>query len=479
MKSIQQLEIIARQLEPDSHERHAALDKASRYIDEFILALPGMPSYQQGGLTMLESFKIEEDGKPLEDLLNILREEVDRVGINTASGGHLGFIPGGGLQMSAIADMLTAATNRYSGISYSSPGAVKLENQLIDWLSSVIGYPSEAYGNLTSGGSIASLIAIKAARDFYSINADTVKQSVIYFSEQMHHCMLKAFTITGLHEAVLRKIPLNESYQMDLDALNDQLEADVEAGLDPFLIVGSAGTTDTGAIDPLDEIADLCEQFDAWFHVDAAYGGFFMLVDELRQKFKGIERSDSVTLDPHKTLFLPYGSGAVLIRDRKRLVNSFSQSASYMRDSYVMDDISPADVSPELTRHFRGLRMWLPLHLHGLKPFRANLLEKHLLCRHFHQSLASKGFEVGPEPSLSVAIFRVPGDNILSQRLLERILKDGRIFMTSTTIEGKLWIRCAIVSHRTHLQEVDLALRLIEENVGCEKPCVERAVGCA
>lgn len=465
MKTLKDLEILVRQLEPGLKERDAIMDKTTRYVNDYIARLPEMPSYQQGNLDMLESLAITEDGKSFDDLLNILRQEVDSVGINTASGAHLGFIPGGGLWVSAVADMLAAATNRYSGVAYSCPGAVKIENQLIEWLRSIVGYPVGAHGNLTSGGSIASLIAVKTARDFHKINSSNVRQSVIYFSEQMHHCMLKAFSITGVHEAVSRPIPMNESFQMDVDALETQIESDIAEGLNPFMIVGSAGTTDTGAIDPLDRIADLCEKHDIWFHVDGAYGGFFVLVDELKEKFRGIERSDSVVLDPHKTLVLPYGSGAVLIRHRDRLTDAFSQSASYMKDTYAVEDLNPADVSPELTKHFRGLRMWLPLHLHGVKPFRANLQEKYLLCQYLHRSLTSMGLETGPEPQLSVAIFRFPGDNDVNQRLLEAILSDGRVFLTSTTIKEKLWIRCAVVSHRSHMAEVQLALETIRESL--------------
>jgi len=180
---------------------------------------------------------------------------------------------------------------------------------------------------------------------------------------------------------------MNDRYQMDVEALRALMAADKKKRLRPFLVIASAGTTDAGAIDPLDRIADVCSEYESWFHVDAAYGGFFVMLDELKEKFKGIERSDSVVMDPHKSLFLPFGIGAVLFRNAGALLSSNSQSAAYMQDVFGSDEISPADSSPELTKHFRGLRMWLPLHLHGAELFRTNLREKYLLSRYFNEEI--------------------------------------------------------------------------------------------
>ena len=192
-----------------------------------------------------------------------------------------------------------------------------------------------------------------------------------------------------------------------------------------------------------------------------------MLLDEFKQKLKGIERSDSVVLDPHKTLFLPFGSGAVLLKDGNALLASNSSRASYLIDTEGYDDINPSDTGIELTRPNRGLRMWLPLQLHGLAPFKACLEEKVWLSRYFYDQIQKMGFETGPYPQLTVSIFRYPGDddNHINQNLVEAIRADGRVFLSSTLINGKVWLRCAVVSHRTHLQEIDLTLQMIRENI--------------
>ncbi|WP_247716428.1 pyridoxal phosphate-dependent decarboxylase family protein [Sinomicrobium weinanense] len=466
MEKIKELENIARQLEPDTGTRHDIVREANAYVEHFVESLPGAPGYTTGEINKLRALQIGEEGKSLEQLIDILKDEVDATGINSASGRHMGYIPGGGLWTSAVADMLAAAANRYAGIAYSSPGAVEIGNQMIRWLASVVGYPEETHGNLTSGGSIANLIAIKAARDRYGINASNVRKMAIYFTEQVHHCIHKALHTTGLYEAVLRSIPVDGNYRMDVIALRKQIEEDKREGLHPFLIIATAGTTDTGAIDPLDEIADIRDEYGMWFHLDAAYGGFFVLVEEAKARFKGMERSDSVVMDPHKTLFMPYGSGVVLIRDRNALLASNSYKAAYMKDAYGLDEIDPADSGPELSRHFRGLRMWLPLHLHGVAPFRANLEEKLMLCRYFHKKAGTMGFETGKTPDLSVAIFRIPDDpdNRKNEAFIKALHEDGRVFLSSTTIGEKLWIRCAVVSFRTHLREMDIALDMIREN---------------
>lgn len=466
MEALRALEQIARQLDPEEEQRLAIWKQTVDYANEFINALAHAPGFARGSFEKLSSMPIEERGKPIESLLEVLQCEVDAAGINSASGRHMGFIPGGGLWASALADMLGDITNKYSGIAFSGPGSVKLEAQVLRWLTGVVGYPAGAFGNLTSGGSIANLLAVKAARDARGINSTNVRQAVIYFGAQTHHSVYKALNTTGLYEAQLRKISLTDSFRINLAELEAQMARDVAAGLVPFMVIGSAGTTDTGAVDPLDELADLCARYGAWFHVDAAYGGFFMLLEEMKAVLKGLERSDSVVLDPHKTLFLPFGSGAVLLKDGNALLASNSSRASYLVDTHGGDDISPADTGIELTRPPRGLRMWLPLQLHGVAPFKACLQEKVLLIRYFYEGIRALGFETGPYPDLTVVIFRHPGEgNAVNQQLVEAIHADGRVFLSSTVINDVVWLRCAVVSHRTHLDEVDLALQMIRENI--------------
>jgi len=454
------LELIARRLEPLPAERGRIAAETAAYVDTFIESLTGEKAYVGGTCEGLRTMKVTETGKPFGEVFSYLRDEMNRVGINSSSGSCFGYIPGGGIWTSAVADFVAAATNRYAGVYFASPGGVIIENQMIRWLCSIIGYTDRAHGNLASGGSIANLTAIQAARDASGIDSTNVRKSVVYATAHVHYCIHKALHTTGLGEAVRRTVPMDSRYRMDPAALGNMLAADRDQGLKPFLVIATAGTTDTGAVDPLDAVADLCEAHEAWFHVDAAYGGFFVLVDELRGLFKGIERSDSVVMDPHKGMFLPFGSGAVLLREGAKLTSSHAHDAPYMQDAAGFDEISPADAGPELSRHFRGLRMWLPLHVHGVAPFRANLEEKMLLCREFVDGIRARGFETGPEPELSVAMFRYPSPdaNAFNRSLLDALQDDGRSFFSSTEIDGTFWIRCAVLNFRTHRAEIARAL---------------------
>jgi glutamate/tyrosine decarboxylase-like PLP-dependent enzyme len=252
--------------------------------------------------------------------------------------------------------------------------------------------------------------------------------------------------------------------------LREQIEKDKENGLTPFLVVASAGSTDVGAIDPIAEIADIAEEFDTWFHVDAAYGGFFLLCEETKAKFEGINRADSIALDPHKGMFLPYGLGMVMVKDIRHLLEANSYEASYMQDTRDFhQEYAPAELSPELSRHFRGLRMWLPMKLHGIAPFRACLSEKIWLTRYFYEKVKGLGFELGPYPELTVMAFRyVPdsGDtNEFNQKLLAIIHNDGRVFISSTTIDGKFFMRIAVLSFRTHKYHLDTLLEQLEKGI--------------
>ncbi|MDZ7659056.1 pyridoxal phosphate-dependent decarboxylase family protein [Fodinibius sp.] len=472
-KEIKDLEQQARQLETTTEERNHLFDKARQYGERFLNSLSEKPAYvdEQSMGKGVYDLPFDEKPKDFDKLLDLLHSEVDTPGLNPASGKHAGYIPGGGIYPSAIADYLAAVTNRYTGVFFSSPGAVRIENMCIRWMNDLVGYPEGAAGNLTSGGSIANLIALVVARDNSGIKAKDFNRAVIYTTRQVHHCVVKAIKFSGLQEATLRTIPMDDRFCMKADALEKQIKADKKEGLIPLTIFASAGTTDLGAVDPLDEIGAIAERHDLWFHVDAAYGGFFLLTDHGKEVMKGIEKSDSATIDPHKGLFLPYGSGALLVKDGEKLYDSQHMSANYLQDTYkATQEASPADLSPELSKHFRGLRMWLPLQLFGIQPFRAALEEKLLLTRYFYDEIQEiDGIEVGPEPELSVAFFRyVPESgsaNTFNKKLVNEIHRDGRVFLSSTHIDGTVYLRLAVLNFRTHLEDVDLILSVLKEKI--------------
>lgn len=470
---IRQLERSSRPLEPGAAGRRQLRNAAVASSERFLRTIDTRKAFEDvagQGIGLLGA-PIAEHGIPLEAAIELLEQEVIRPGAHPASGGHLAYIPGGALYHAALGDYLAAVSNKYPAIFFNGPGPVRMENLLLRWVADLVGYPAGAGGNIASGGSLASLTAIATARDAHGLKAADFASAVVYLTGQAHHCLEKALHIAGLGEAQVRTIPIDERFRMRPEALEEAIAADRRQGLKPWLILAAAGTTDTGAVDPLDEIATIAERERCWFHVDAAYGGFFLLTDHGRSVMRGIERSDSVVLDPHKSLFLPWGSGVVMVRDARRLAATFSATGHYLQDA-VADpgEISPADVSPELTKHFRALRMWLPLVLLGTRPFQAALDEKLLLARYFHQEIQALGFEAGPPPDLSIATFRwaPPGlglerINQMNQEIVDRVRRDGRIFLSSTLLDGRFTLRMAALSFRTHRRSIDLALRILKE----------------
>lgn len=462
------LEKISQGLEPTLEQRDKLNQEVQNYSNQFIESCEINPSYF-GGTPDHEQLSIKSGKKDLKELLSIYTSEVVQKGINPASGGHLGYIPGGGIYTAALGDMLASVTNEYAGMYFGSPGAVAMENELLNWMKGVFGFPKEAIGNLTSGGSIANLIALTAARDKYQIKNDRITKSVIYLSPQIHHCIHKAIRIIGLEDVQVRLLELDKLSRIDTEKLAQTIEKDKNNGLNPFMVIASAGTTDTGAVDPLKKIGEVAQSNKMWYHIDAAYGGFFVLSESVKHLFKGIEVADSLVIDPHKGMFLPYGLGAVLVKDKEAVFHSHHYTANYMQDAITNSQINPADVSPELTKHFRGLRLWLPLQIHGLAPFVACLDEKLLLTTYFRNRLNEIGFELGPEPDLTVSYFWYPSKNIdensFNERLMKYIHEDGTVFLSSTKIDEKFVIRMAILSFRTKKITIDKAIEMIEKCV--------------
>ena len=445
---------------------------ASRAIDfvvEFVNSLPEAPHIDLDGLDEALSRirgDAPESGTGFEELIDQVALGA-RKAFNPAGPGYMAFIPGGGLFTAAVADLISLSVNRFVNLWNPAPVVAAMEADVIRWLCEMFGYPASARGIVTSGGSMSNLSAIVTART--STLGEEFADGTVYVTEQTHASVAKAAAIAGLPLRAVRKVPVTPDLRMDVAMLQRSVKEDRDAGRKPFLVAASAGTTNTGAIDPLPEIADICVDEELWLHADAAYGGFFALTERGRARLAGIDRADSITLDPHKTLFLPYGTGVLLVRDGQKLREAHRAKGDYLQDLAPEGDIPNfTDYSPELSRDFRGLRVWLPLKLHGIAAFRDALDEKLDLARTLYDALkGTSGFELPWEPELTVVPFRyVPasGDaDAFNRRLLERINASQRVFLSSTRLNGDFWLRACIVSHRTHRDRVDEAIEIITD----------------
>jgi aromatic-L-amino-acid decarboxylase len=403
---------------------------------------------------------------PLPELLDTVRSAA-ALAVETAGPRYFGYIPGGGLPSSAVGELVARVLNRYTGLADLAPGLVALEDGVLRWLASVFGLPAGATGLITTGGSQAVLTALVAARERHLSGTD-LGRARLYLSDQAHHSVKKAARIAGLPASAIRLVPTCDGRRIDPAAASAAIAADRAAGLAPFLLVGTAGTTNAGVVDPLAELAAIAAEQELWFHVDGCYGGFFQLTDRGRARLAGVERADSLTLDPHKSLFLPYGTGVLLVRDPAALTSALADDD---RGAYLQDIGNPAlpdyaHLGSEVTREHRGLRLWLPLHLHGVEAFRAALDEKLDLARHAHDRLAEHpDLEPLEPPELSTVVFRGPGGDPDNRALLERINATRRVFCSSTVLDGRLTLRLCVLNFRTHRAHVDEALDVVSAAV--------------
>jgi aromatic-L-amino-acid decarboxylase len=452
-----------RSLELSADEMRALVDAATRRIIEYVESLPRQPSADtEGGPDLARSLAepLPERGRPYEELLDLVFDRVIRKGFGTAGPGYLAYIPGGGIVHSAVADFVADAVNRYVGVFEAAPGLAQIEANVVRWFCDIVGYPATAGGILTSGGSLANFSALVTARR--ELLPEDFLSGVLYASDQVHHSVAKAAMLAGFPERNVRLVPSDAAFRIRLDTLAAAVSEDRAAGRLPFLVVGSAGTTNTGAVDDLEGLADLCAREGLWLHVDAAYGGFFVLTAEGRRRLAGIERADSVVLDPHKSLFLPYGTGSLLVRDAGALRRAHALSADYM--PRMQDDPNLVDfnlVSPELSRDWRGLRVWLPIAMHGIGPFRRNLEEKLELVRWATEELRTiPGIEILAEPQLSIVAFRLArpdldgGENALNRAFLAAVNDRKRVYLTGTMLGGRFALRICVLSFRTHLDRM-------------------------
>ncbi len=444
------------------------VQQATDYIISHVGSLPTQPMHAtKGGRKLARSLVagIPEEGVPFEKLFRKLFSQIIPASLNTASPGYLAYIPSGGIVHAAIADLIAAATNRYVGVWIAAPGLVQIEENVIQWFATMLGMPKTAGGLLLTGGSLANLVATITARR-EKLPPDFLR-GTMYTSEEAHHSVLKAAILAGILPENVRSIPTDEHFRIRGDALCTAIEQDRLAGKTPFMIVAHGGTTNTGAVDDLHEVANVAHAENCWLHVDAAYGGFFALTERGRQTLAGIKRADSVTLDPHKGLFLPYGTGCLIVRDREALRRAHAVPAAYMppmqEDANLVDF---CELGPELSRDVRGLRVWLPLTMHGAGVFRDALNEKLDLARYATDELRKiPGIEIVAEPQLSLLVFRLrapelsPADeDARNRRWMSLVNQKQRVLLTGTTTKGRFLVRMCILSFRTHRERIDMAI---------------------
>lgn len=424
---------------------------------------------------------VPDEPVPLPQLVAYLRTLVFENSTLTGHPGFMAYISGAGTVPGAAADLIAAAINQNVGGWRLSPGATEIELNLMRWFAARLRLPETASGFITTGGAMASLFGLTVARDVRA-GWDVRRRGIaagppltVYASAEVHTVNARACDMLGLGADALRLIDVDHELRLRVDLLREAIGRDRDAGEKPLAVIATAGTVGTGAIDPIEEIADLCEREGLWLHIDGAYGGIAALTDELRPLFAGIERADSVALDPHKWLYTPHSGGAVIVRDQRHLAQAFGVNPSYVHEDKELTrrGLDFYAHTPNFSRGFHALKIWVSLLAHGWSAYQRRIAHDVALARYlFGRAAAHEELEtVGPAPPLSIACFRylpreLRGDrsaepylNALNERLMAELQLGGRVFPSNAVIDGRFAIRACIVNFRTEVADVDALVR--------------------
>ena len=410
-----------------------------------------------------------EHGTDFETLLAFLQEQVFPYHAREPHPRFMGYIPSSPTFPAVIGDWLATGYNFFAGVWSVASGPNEIELVVLDWFRQWLGMPAGTSGLLTSGGSTATLTALVAARHQADPSGQLVPKLTVYTSDQAHSSVQRAAWIAGIPRANVREVATGDEYRLRPDALEEAIARDRAAGLTPFLVIASAGTTNTGAVDPLHEIADLCARQSLWMHVDAAYAGFAALTDRGAQVLDGLGRADSVTLDPHKWLFVPFECGCVLARDPDKLERAFSVHPEYLTDVRAREiEVNFADRGEQLTRSSHALKVWLSVQYFGLANIR-EAIERGIRRAEYAEELlrAREDFEILSPAQFGVVCFRAHPAGVddpvqldaLNERINARVNATGRFLMSSTKLRGRFSLRLCTQVHRMTEADVEAVLR--------------------
>jgi glutamate/tyrosine decarboxylase-like PLP-dependent enzyme len=401
---------------------------------------------------------------PAGEILARLENDVFSNILNICHPRFFAFVPGPSNFVSVMADALASGFNVFNGTWLGGSAAAAVELAVIDWFRNWCGFPEEAGGLFVSGGSMANLTALVAARHVRL--DDRTERAMIYYSDQTHSSIDRALRVIGFLPEQIRRIPSDDEYRLPMDALAHQVQEDRKAGLRPFAVIASAGTTNTGAIDPLHEIAQFCRQQDLWMHIDGAYGAAAVISDRGRALLCGMELADSLSFDPHKWLFQPIECGCVLLRDAALLKKTYRIMPEYLADVHRnVAEVSPCDYGIQLTRGFRALKVWMSMQYFGLDSFRAAVERGFVLAEFAERKLRDMAnWEVVTPAQMGIVCFRRrDADEKFYPRLHDSMLQDGFALATSTILNGRTALRLCTINPRTTEGDIENALDRLDE----------------
>jgi aromatic-L-amino-acid/L-tryptophan decarboxylase len=395
-----------------------------------------------------------ETGHDPNELLAQLERDVFPNNLHVDHPRFFAFVPGPNNFVSTMADALAAGFNIFNGTWLGGSAAAAVELGVVRWLCRACGLPKSAGGLFVSGGSMANLTGLVAAR--HSFLQDRFDGAMVYFSDQTHSSVERALHVIGFSREQIRKLPSDENFRLSIQKLSEAIASDRAKGSRPFCIIANAGTTNTGAIDPLNELADLAAKEKMWLHVDGAFGAAAVLSERGKQMLYGLERSDSISLDPHKWLFQSFECGCVLVRDVALLKSAFQIKPDYLRDVHRNTaEFNPADHGVQLTRSFRALKVWLSLQTFGVAAFREAITRGFELAEIAERELRSrKGWEILSPAQMATVCFRFGDSDDLQTQLVDLMIRDGFALLTSTELRGVAALRLCTINPRTTERDI-------------------------
>jgi glutamate/tyrosine decarboxylase-like PLP-dependent enzyme len=458
-------------LEPSADEIGEWADSVTQFMIDYLGGLRDRPVYRQTSSREIRSgldSKLPIKGTDLDSLLKVFRETIVPFSRQNAHPRMFGYVQSPGTPIGAFADLLASTLNANLTIWRSAPAPVELERVTIDWIRQILGFAPEAGGLFVSGGSMANLAAVAAARQTKQHSLGRLR---LYASSATHFSIIKAAALLGIGRQNVQHVAVDECFRVRLDDLVAKITADLDAGYVPFCVVGNAGTVDTGAVDPLREIRDVANRFQLWMHVDGSYGAFAILADSARKLFAGLNQADSIALDPHKWLYLPVDVGCVIYRDPEAARVAFAHEAEYTRMFGEEADEAFVcwDYGPELSRRFRALKVWMLLKGVGLDRL-SDGIESNLACARYLEAMvqASDDFEMVAPVELSIFCFRhVPTQlrnqstqqiDAFNERLLVALQQDGSSYVSNTMLGGRFALRGCVLNYRTTLRDMEILL---------------------
>jgi glutamate/tyrosine decarboxylase-like PLP-dependent enzyme len=400
--------------------------------------------------------------QPFEQVLQEFQQKVLPHIVHVDHPRYFAFVPAPNNYVGALADTLTAGMNIFVGTWMVGAGATQVERVVMDWLRQLLGMPQSAGGLFVSGGSVANLVALTAARQHQL--GENFSHGTVYFSDQTHSCIERALRMLGFRREQLRILPADEQFRLPLDALQAQMARDRATGWRPFCIVANAGTTNTGAVDPLPELVELCRREGLWLHVDGAYGAAMILTEEGKRRLQGIGEVDSLAIDPHKGFYQPMAAGCVLVREFEHLRHAFRILPPYLQDKEQgLPGIDLCDYGVELSRGFRALKLWMSLKVFGLEAFRQAMEQSLHLARYAEAKLRKRaGWQIVSPATLGIVAFRYAPPELpheatdaLNRALVDKMMQDGFAMVSSTLLRGRTTLRMCTLNHRATEADVD------------------------